>query len=1014
MWRPATGYWYIWQSQSSTFFNQQHGAAGDIPVPAAYIKQTIPAGNPPTNPTGSGAATPGSAAAGGTTLLTVTVTPGANPTSTGIAVTANLTSVGGSSTQTFYDNGTNGDAQAGDNVFSFNITVAPGTSAGSKSLPASITDAQSRAANASIALTVTAASPPGVTPATLGRARLSPKNATGGTNLYSRNFGWGTNLVNLPGRAGMDARLSLSYNSLVWTRVGNTMVFDADASNFTLGFRFGFPVIEPSYTDVQTGQSTHLMVSPSGARTELRQTAAGVYESADSSYLQLQVVAGTGGQQMVLRSTDGTQMKFEWNVNAYRCSEIKDRNGNFITIFHDANGLLRKITDTLGRDINVIYDPQNNPSSIRQNWKTGNGDGSATEHIYASFYYKYIQINPSFDSSLTVSGPASGSSIRVLNYISYSSGSYTYFDYNNFGQVSKVTNYAADNHVLNYTTTNLETPGTTADCPKLTETKTYVENFNGLNGIPAETITQNTFTEDQSCPVAGLNVPATKVTVSVVGAPHDVISTLWYHPAGSWREGLEFASQDFGDNIERRWTATSWTQDNSSLTYIQNPRVGESKVGDASSIKRAVITYRPSSQGTAIAEFGLVSKVQTYDGNAGTLLKEMTTDYNLSSAYTSRRIIGLPSQVETHGLNQETNQFEPVSKMTYAYDEGNLSGAGQNISPVQHDGTNYSSGFVAGRGNLTSTTRYDVSGQTAATTSSVKYNTAGSPVSQIDPLGREMTIGYTDSFNDGNNSRNTHAYPTKVTEAANTDTNNNYSTIQYRYDIGANVQAKSPAPHGNTLGKVTTRNFDSVGRLERESIWKNNLEYSYTRYDYTNPDRDTHSRVFSTVTDTNDNDRGDTAEEVLSESWTDGAGRVIKSRSPMTFDGSGNAITWAGQKIEYDILGQVTQQSVPTEVDANWNLAGDDAVRGTWLWTRQKYDWKGRVTRKINTDGADTADTNPNALTSLSITKAAAARADRKRPFKASLSSAMIYRILSPEEHRKSTKTFWAEPGKRR
>ena len=40
----------------------------------------------PTNPSGTGAATPSAVSAGNTTLLTVAVTPGTNPTSTGLAV----------------------------------------------------------------------------------------------------------------------------------------------------------------------------------------------------------------------------------------------------------------------------------------------------------------------------------------------------------------------------------------------------------------------------------------------------------------------------------------------------------------------------------------------------------------------------------------------------------------------------------------------------------------------------------------------------------------------------------------------------------------------------------------------------------------------------------------------------------------------------------------------------------------------------------------------------------------
>src|ERR1700743_557871 len=48
-----------------------------------------------TNPSGAGSATPSSVAAGGATLLTVLVNPGSSPTSTGITVSADLSSIGG-------------------------------------------------------------------------------------------------------------------------------------------------------------------------------------------------------------------------------------------------------------------------------------------------------------------------------------------------------------------------------------------------------------------------------------------------------------------------------------------------------------------------------------------------------------------------------------------------------------------------------------------------------------------------------------------------------------------------------------------------------------------------------------------------------------------------------------------------------------------------------------------------------------------------------------------------------
>jgi predicted extracellular nuclease len=110
-----------------------------------------------TNPSGAGTATPASVIQGATTLLTVLVTPGANPTSTGIVVTGNLSSIGGSATEPFFDDGTNGDVTAGNNTFSFSTVVTITTTPGTKSLPISISDAQGRSGSATITLTVTAA-----------------------------------------------------------------------------------------------------------------------------------------------------------------------------------------------------------------------------------------------------------------------------------------------------------------------------------------------------------------------------------------------------------------------------------------------------------------------------------------------------------------------------------------------------------------------------------------------------------------------------------------------------------------------------------------------------------------------------------------------------------------------------------------------------------------------------------------------------------------------------------------
>jgi hypothetical protein len=103
---------------------------------------------------GVGAADPSSVEPGDMTLLTVTVSPASLPTSTGIVVTGDLSAIGGSATQAFRDDGLSGDVTAGDLIFSYSATVGFATTTGSKSLPATITDAQARTGGATIALSV--------------------------------------------------------------------------------------------------------------------------------------------------------------------------------------------------------------------------------------------------------------------------------------------------------------------------------------------------------------------------------------------------------------------------------------------------------------------------------------------------------------------------------------------------------------------------------------------------------------------------------------------------------------------------------------------------------------------------------------------------------------------------------------------------------------------------------------------------------------------------------------------
>jgi hypothetical protein len=110
-------------------------------------------GSNPSGLSAIGLATPSTVTAGSQVLLTVTVVPATSPVSTGITVAADLSAIGGSSAQRLFDDGTNGDATAGDNVFSFETTTTVSKSS-TVSLPVTVTDAESDKASASISLTI--------------------------------------------------------------------------------------------------------------------------------------------------------------------------------------------------------------------------------------------------------------------------------------------------------------------------------------------------------------------------------------------------------------------------------------------------------------------------------------------------------------------------------------------------------------------------------------------------------------------------------------------------------------------------------------------------------------------------------------------------------------------------------------------------------------------------------------------------------------------------------------------
>jgi len=787
-------------------------------------------------------------------------------------------------------------------------------------------------------------------------ALVDPLNRTGGggENPLSRNFNFNVPLLGLPGRAGLDLNLSLAYNSLVWLNSGSGMSFNEDAGFPSPGFRLGFPVMQVR-TNPETGKNSFLLLSTDGSRTEFRRVGtSSLYESTDSSY------AALDSGSMILRTANGTQLSFASLAGLFQCTQIKDRNGNYITINYDGFGRIDTIVDTLSRTIKFNYDANQTLASITQNWTI---NGQTQTHTWASFTYANVTIQTNFPD-LFVAGPQNGSSIRMLTQVTVNDGSRFNFEYTSWGQVWKIRNHASDGHLLNYRSYDLPQTNAVAlqDCPRFTERRDWAENWNrggapGPTGLPAgpeqEVVTH--YDVPVSVSWTSLNGGLETGTLARVTAPDGTYNKIYFagaDPASAWRRGLPAYMETYsaGNDLQRQ-VATTWTQDTSVSSYYEiNPQVTETNTYEPSGNRvRVVIAYVSVNVGDGTT-CKLPQDVFEYQADGSTVLRRSHTTYNLTTPYLSRRIIGLPREKSLYGVDPNTLTETLMSKVEFYYDESPIEGAADPVA-IQHDNTNFGMNSLTGRANLTSVRRYDVENTSQFTATTNKYNRTGSLVSAKDALGHGVTLSYTDAFAstadplDAPRTFATLAYPTKVDDA------DDYSTrFRYNYDFGARTWQQTPQPNvtANTPGPVQTFTYDVIGRLIRTTSLTNN---AFTRYNYGPNYVETFSSINSTL---------ESANEGHALIVFDGLGRTIVNAS----DHPNSTGGFSAQLVLYDSLGRVQKQSNPTETSISitgspinptqFSPLGDDALGNGgfgWKYTEQTYDWKGRPLVTTNQDG---------------------------------------------------------------
>lgn len=549
--------------------------------------------------------------------------------------------------------------------------------------------------------------------ASAANARLSPRNRTGGTSgidLLSQNFHWSTALLRAEGRAQLDLNLPLSYNSLVWTRTDSHLTFDADRGHPAPGFRLGFPTIQGRYR-ADDGAWYYLLITQTGARVQLLQTGvSSVYESTDASLLEL---VDRGRDGAVLRRPNGTMLTFAWLGGQLQCTEIKDRNGNYLSMAYDSFGHLSQVTDTLGRIFLFDRDAGGNLASIVR-------VADAARTVVATFGYEDLDVSARSPRPDRGSVPASRR-VKVLTHVGLKDGSSYVFAYTSLGQVWRIDKNAPDGHVLTYSALNLPAHPVAGidDAQRPREIRTWVADADA----PGSTI------------------------VSVDAAPDNAWGRVTREDGSTLTEFFQVGGRHDGlvRRLERRDVAgvltlteqTTWRDVYRGDRFVRTVRATHD------------VTWRAPSNGedthTTYDDLGMLAG--TISSKAGRITGRMEVTYKRTPAYAKQHILHLPDTVVTSGDAGATTT-------TFEYDKaGGLMDQGV---AVQHDRSLYGPSRATSRG-LVSTIRRRVGSQT--TEQHRTYNTTGTLAQLSDSDGRSVGLDYTDVYTDGG-ARNTWAFAT--------------------------------------------------------------------------------------------------------------------------------------------------------------------------------------------------------------------------------------------------------------
>lgn len=389
-----------------------------------------------------------------------------------------------------------------------------------------------------------------------------PENQTGNPPGTSPELGAGNGnfqlsapVVALPGR-GIDLALSLNYNSRVWSKSGNQMIFDSErgfpAPGWNLGFgkmmfmgsNGGCMMIDADGT--QHGYTGTISNYSSGSHSSTNFTG----HSVDGTFIDYQCSVSTysGVTSMFgsARLPNGTKIFYhspsENGKQAFP-TNISDANGNFISItYRNGKGpSIQTITDTLGRVVSFNYDSLDRLISVDVPKLNNAGTRTAVR-----IHYKQLSLNPGWASGITTD--TNNWSPYVIDAIYYPGTSTGYWfnetdSYSSYGMIAKV----IEQRGMSWT----GTAGNQGTVTAGTMSKQAVYNYtltpdSSLTDAPTyTTLTESWAGMDTGPAVTGYSVSMNSSPRTItVTQPNGLKSKQYmYNQSGQWNDGLIYQDE---------------------------------------------------------------------------------------------------------------------------------------------------------------------------------------------------------------------------------------------------------------------------------------------------------------------------------------------------------------------------------------------------------------------------------------------------------------------------------------